>query len=74
VNASEIKALLESKGLTQVEVAARIGVSPQAVHQIITGKTRSNTARFAFATAIGEDPETIWPRDEKPAPKKKGAA
>jgi transcriptional regulator with XRE-family HTH domain len=64
LDANEIKALLDSKGLTQVEVAARIGVTPQAVHEIIMGRTTSNTARFAFAMAIGEDVEAIWPREQ----------
>lgn len=62
MDANEIKALLESKGLSQSQVAARIGVTPQAVHEIVMGRTVSATARFAFAMAIGEDPENIWPR------------
>lgn len=63
MTATEIKRLLEDKGLSQVGVAATIGVTPQAVHEIIVGRTTSRTARFAFAAAIGEDPDTIWPRD-----------
>lgn len=70
MDASEIKELLEDKGLTQAQVAARIGVTPQAVHEIIVGRTTSRTARFAFAAAIGEDPDTIWP----PQPAETGAA
>ena len=66
MNANEIRGLLKSKGLSQRDVAARIGVTPSAVQEIITGRTESNTARFAFAMAIGEDPETIWPREPQP--------
>lgn len=62
MDANRIKALLEEKGLTQVEVAARIGVTPQAVHEIIMGRTTSRTARFSFASAIGEPVEAIWPQ------------
>lgn len=68
MDATEIKKLLGSKGLTQADVAAKIGVTPQAVHEIIVGRTTSQTARFAFAMAIGEDPETIWPRELAEAP------
>ena len=75
MDASEIKALLEAKGLTQADVAARIGISPPAVNQIIHGQTTSVTARFAFAMAIGEDPETIWPRETpEPEPAENGSA
>lgn len=62
MDANAIKALLEEKGLTQAEVAGRIGVTPQAVHEIIMGRTTSRTARFAFASAIGEEVEAIWPQ------------
>jgi transcriptional regulator with XRE-family HTH domain len=56
VDATQIKRLLEDKGLSQVDVAARIGVTPQAVQEIIAGRTTSRTARFAFAAAIGGTP------------------
>ena len=66
MEANEIKALLAKKGLTQKDVADRIGVTGQAVHEIIMGRTTSRTARFAFAMAIDEDPETIWPLTPAP--------
>lgn len=74
MDANEIRALLESKGLTQADVAAKIGVTTQAVHEIVVGRTKSATARFAFAMAIGEDPETIWPREEAEAATSEPAA
>lgn len=68
MTANEIRGLLKSKGINQTDVAAKIGVTPAAVQEIIAGRTTSATSRFAFAMAIGEDPETIWPREKEPEP------
>ena len=73
MDANEIRALLESKGLTQADVAAKIGITTQAVHEVVMGRTTSATARFAFAMAIGEDPEAIWPREVEAATREPAA-
>lgn len=61
MDATRIKKILEDKGLSQVEVAAEIGVTPQAVNEIISGRTVSRTARYAFAKAIGMSVDELWP-------------
>lgn len=65
----EIRALLAAKGLSQADVARKIGVAPPAINDIVQGRTVRATARFAFAYAIGEDPEKIWPRERAETPK-----
>jgi transcriptional regulator with XRE-family HTH domain len=66
VTPDEIVRLLASKGLTQANIARRIGISRASVNDIISGKSKGATGRFAFAAAIGEDPDRLWPREPKP--------
>lgn len=59
-NVDRIKELLRERDLTYVDVAAEIGVTPQAVYEIVHGKTTSATARYAFAKALGLTVGDIW--------------
>lgn len=59
----EIRELIRVRGMTQVDIARRINITAGSVNDIIQGRTRSATARFALAMVLGVDPEAIWPRE-----------
>ncbi len=53
------KLVREECGFTPLSV--RIGVTRQAVHQIINEETTGATARFAIASALGVSVRDMWP-------------
>lgn len=56
-----IKIQMIQSGVTIVEIASAIGVTPSAVHQVITGLRNTPRIRTAIAQAIGKPVEKIWP-------------
>ena len=63
MDANQIRDLVREKGLTQTGIAEEIGITPQAVAEIIAGRTTSSTARYAFAKAIQESVSMLWPEE-----------
>jgi PAS domain S-box-containing protein len=56
-----IKRIVRESGHTYHSLAEEIGVSPQAISEIVSGRTRGNTARYAVAVALGVTVEDLWP-------------
>jgi PAS domain S-box-containing protein len=56
-----IKRIIRESGHTYQSLAEEIGVSPQAISEIVSGRTRGNTARYAVAVALGVTVEDLWP-------------
>jgi PAS domain S-box-containing protein len=56
-----IKRIVRESGHTYQSLAEEIGVSPQAISEIVSGRTRGNTARYAVAVALGVTVEDLWP-------------
>lgn len=67
MDSKEIKALLQSMGLTYEAMGREIGVTAQAISEIVNGRTTSSTARYSFAKALGLDVADIWPSHDKAA-------
>lgn len=59
--ADKIKAILKERRLRYSDIAGEIGVTEQAVSDIVLGKTRKATARYAFAKALGLGVDDLWP-------------
>jgi DNA-binding XRE family transcriptional regulator len=57
----QIKDLIDRRGFTVVSLAEEIGISRQSVHDIIAGRTRGASARYAFAAALRVPVADIWP-------------
>lgn len=64
---NDIKALLKERGLTYERLGEEIGVSAQAISEVVNGRTTSSTARYAFAKALGLEVDDIWPKQEQAA-------
>lgn len=60
-----IKALIKERGHTYQSLGDEIGISPQAVSEIVNGRTRGATARYALAKALGREVEDLWPGEPK---------
>lgn len=56
-----LKALIRERGFTYESLGAEIGITPQAVSEIVAGRTTSSTARYSIAAALGVDVADIWP-------------
>lgn len=58
--ANKIKVLIHARGHTYESLAAEIGITPQAVSEIVNGRTKGSTARYAVAKALGVDVVDLW--------------
>lgn len=63
----ELKTLIRDRGLTYEDLAEEIRVTPQAISEIVNGRTTSSTARYALASALGLEVNDIWPEHTKAA-------
>lgn len=57
----EIKIELLKAGITQTAIANDCGVSRQAVHQVVNGRSSSYRVRCLVASSIGKPVESVWP-------------
>lgn len=69
----EIKFCIASRGISQKELARKLGVTSAAISLIISGKRRSNWIASHIAATIGLPMEAIWESYPK-ARKKQGHA
>jgi transcriptional regulator with XRE-family HTH domain len=58
--ANEIKVLIHDRGYTYESLAAEIGITAQAVSEIVNGRTKGSTARYAVAKALGVEVTDLW--------------
>lgn len=58
-----IRELMEEQRHSYSTIADEIGITPQAVSDIVNGKTTSSTARFSVATVLGVEVEDLWPKE-----------
>jgi lambda repressor-like predicted transcriptional regulator len=58
---TEIKIALIQRGVSQAEIARKLGVAKSSVNQVIDGRAVSHRIRTAVAEAIGIDIARIWP-------------
>jgi len=61
----QIKQMIKGKGLTYETIGEEIGISPQAVSEIVNGRTKGATARYSLAKALGREVEELWPGEPK---------
>lgn len=66
----ELKALIRERGYTYQTLADEIGVTLQAIAEIVAGRTTGAMQRYALAKALGVEVEDIWPQ----VPVEEGAA
>ena len=61
----QIKDLIKEQGYTYESLGDEIGISPQAVSEIVNGRTKGATARYALAKALDHEVEELWPGEPK---------
>jgi len=59
VNPEKIRELREARGLSQSELARRVGVTPQAIQQLEDGKVRDPRYIVALAEILGVPPAAL---------------
>lgn len=64
---NKIKLLLKSSGIKQKLIAGEIGVSPQAVNQVVLGRRSNPRIRQAIAKSIGKTVEEVF-QESTPTP------
>lgn len=57
----EIKILLIRKDVKQADIARKLKVSKQAVHNVIKGIGESRRIKIAIAKALEVDIKDLWP-------------
>lgn len=60
-----IKRIIKEQGYTYESLGNEIGISPQAVSEIVNGRTKGATARYSLAKALGYEVEDLWPEVER---------
>ncbi len=66
LSAKERKARLMLAGVTQTEIADRLGVTVMHVSHVIAGRRRSPRVEQAVADAIGSPPNRVFPKYNPP--------
>lgn len=61
MNAMDRKILMLRKGITQAEIARRLGVSGATVSLVVSGRMRSRRVEQEIAEALGLPREILWP-------------
>lgn len=64
---NELKRLIRGRGFTYQQLADEIGVSVQAIAEIVAGRTTGSAQRYSVAKALGLDVADIWPEHGKEA-------
>lgn len=60
-NNDHIKELIRQSGHTYKSLGSEIGITAQAVSEIVNGRTKGGTARYALARALGVQVSDLWP-------------
>lgn len=61
MNAINRKILMLRKGITQAEIARRLGVSGPTVSLVVSGRMRSRRVEQEIAESLGLPREILWP-------------
>ena len=61
MNGMDRKILMLRRGITQAEIARRLGVSGATVSLVVSGKMKSRRVEQTIAEALGLLREILWP-------------
>lgn len=61
MTAEEILSVFQLKGITQVALARKFGVSHVMIHQVIHGRSKSRRIQEEIARILEKDVNEIWP-------------
>lgn len=56
----KIRGVMKAQGWTYESLGREIGITAQAVCEIVNGRTRGGTSRYAVAAALGSHPRDFW--------------
>jgi len=59
-----IREIMQEQRHSYATIGREIGITGQAVSQIVNGHTTSPTSRYAVASVLGSEVEELWPEEE----------
>ena len=65
MNSQEIKNLLKTNGVKQLNIASSLGVSHVAVSLVVRNRAVSSRIRQAIAEAVNKPISDLWPEQEQ---------
>jgi len=60
---NRVRDAIRRSGKTNAELAVELGVTRQAITEIVKGRTRGAMARYALASALGLTVADLWPAE-----------
>jgi lambda repressor-like predicted transcriptional regulator len=60
----KVKSLMVLKGITGVDIARKLGISPNTVYVVMGGYGKSRPIHQAIADALGMKVEQLWPENK----------
>jgi hypothetical protein len=67
VNKTDLKRIIRTAGHTYETLGQEIGITAQGIAEIVAGRTRSATSRYAVAAALGKTVDELWPEEQQAA-------
>jgi predicted XRE-type DNA-binding protein len=62
-----IRCWLKEAGISQVDIARMLRITPVAVNNVISGKRRTPRIRKAISMATGRPESELWPENKEAA-------
>lgn len=63
----KVKSLMVLKGISGVEIARRLGLSPVTIYIVVSGRGKSRRVQQTIADALGMSFAELWPGDNNKA-------
>lgn len=63
----KVKSLMVLKGITGVDIARKLNLSPVTVYIVVSGRGKSRRIQQTIANALGMSFTELWPRDNDKA-------
>jgi len=61
IKSSVVKQLLKAEGIKQKQIALFLGVSAQAVNQVVLGQRSTPRIKETIAKLVGRQVQDLWP-------------
>ena len=65
VSKQDIKAAIRAAGFTYDSLGKELGITAQGIAEVVAGRTKSETTRYAIAAAIGKKKDDLWPEGQQ---------
>jgi len=66
MDSSEIKGLMKKLGVSQEDIARKLGITRVYVNRVINGERSTKRVRQAISDAVGKPYEEVWGDEDQP--------